>query len=75
MLKHMEMCHPNGLLFHQKSFDMGPILVPKKILRIGSHFTKKCKKVVKSAIFEVETPLEIGPSLRKFRKKRKISHF
>ena len=31
MLKHMGMCHPNGLLFHQKSFDMGPILVKKSL--------------------------------------------
>ena len=31
--------------------------------------------MVKSAIFEVEKPLEMGPNLRKFRKKRKISRF
>ena len=30
MLMHMGMCYPNGLLFHQKSLDMGPILVKKK---------------------------------------------
>ena len=27
MLRHMGMCCPNGLPFHQKSLDMGPILV------------------------------------------------
>ena len=27
MLKPTGMCHLNGLLFHQKSLDMGPILV------------------------------------------------
>ena len=32
MLRHTGMCCPNGWLFHQKSLDMGPILV-KKILR------------------------------------------
>ena len=68
MLRHTGMCRPNGLLFQQKSFDMGPILV-KKILRRGSHFTKIVKKIVKSAHFEVEKPLEMGPDLRKFRKK------
>ena len=47
---------------------MGPILV-KKILRRGSHFTKIAKKIVKSAICEVEKPLEMGPNLRKFQKK------
>ena len=44
MLRHTGMCRPNGLLFHQKSLDMGPILV-KKILRRGSHFTKIAKKL------------------------------
>ena len=34
-LQHMGMCRPNGLLFHQKSLDMGPILI-KRILRRGS---------------------------------------
>ena len=42
------MCRPNGLLFHQKSLDMGPILVKKsleegpislKFLRRGSYFS------------------------------------
>ena len=51
LLQHTGMCCPNGSLFHQKSFDMGPILV-KKILR-GSHFTK-------IAVFEAEKPLEMG---------------
>ena len=34
MLRHMRMCYPNGLLFHQKSLDKDSILV-KKILRRG----------------------------------------
>ena len=68
MLKHTGMCRPNGLLSHQKSLDMGPILV-KKIYTRRSHFTKIEKKIVKSAIFEVEKPLEMGPDLRKFWKK------
>ena len=66
MLRHTGMCHPNGLLFHQKSLDMDPILV-KKILW-GSYFTKICEKMVKSAIFEAEKPLEMGLDLRTFRK-------
>ena len=43
MLRHTGMCRPNGLLFQQKSLDMGPILV-KKILKRGSHFAKIAKK-------------------------------
>ena len=50
MLKPTGMCCPNGLLFHQKSLDMGPIFV-KKILRRGPHFTKIVEKIVKLAIF------------------------
>ena len=56
MLRHTGMCHPNGLLSHQKSLNMGPILV-KKILRGGSHLTKIPPKIVKSAVFEPEKPL------------------
>ena len=70
------MCRPSGLLFHQKSLDMSPILV-KKILRGESHFRKiaKKKKNVKSAIFEAEKPLEMGLDLQKFRKNCIISCF
>ena len=49
--------HANGLLFHQKSLDMGPILVKKSL-----------EKIVKSAVFMVKKPLEMGSDLRKFRK-------
>ena len=45
MLRHTGMCCPNGLLFRQKSLDMGPILV-KKSLEEGpiSHILQKnCK--------------------------------
>ena len=44
MLRQTGMCRPNGLLFHQKSSDMGPTLV-NKILKGGSHFTKLAKKL------------------------------
>ena len=45
--------------------DMGPILV-KKIFRRGSHITK-IAKMVKSAIFVVEKPIEMGlVDLQKF---------
>ena len=69
MLRRTGMCRPNGLLFHQKSLNMGPILV-KKFLR-GSHFIKN----VKSAIFEAENPLEMGLNLHKFQKNCLISCF
>ena len=68
MLRHTGMCRQNGLLFQQKSSDMGPILV-KKSLEEGP-FRKNHEKNVKSAIFELEKPLEMGLDLRKFRKTR-----
>ena len=37
----------------------------------GGKFYKNCNKIVKSAIFEVEKPLEIDPDLGKFKKKKK----
>ena len=50
MLRHTGMCHPNGLLFHQKSLDMGPHFGQKiPVRRVAFH--KICKKIVKSAIF------------------------
>ena len=73
MLRHTGMRRPNGLLFYQKSLDMGPILV-KKILRRGS-LSQKLRTNVKSAISGGKEILEMGPDLRKFRKNRKISHF
>ena len=57
-IRHMGMCCPNGLLFHQKSLDRGPILV-KKILTRGSHLKKNCEKIVKSTVFEAENPMEV----------------
>ena len=68
MLRHTEMCCPNGSLFHQKSLHKNPILVQKKILRRGVPLHKNCKNIEKSAIFEVEKPLEMGPDLWQFRK-------
>ena len=65
------MCHPDGLLFHQKSVDMGPILV-KNILIEGPISQKFEKKMVKLAIFEVEKLLEMGPYLQKFWKNCQI---
>ena len=39
------MCCPNGLLFHQKSLDMGPILVNKSIEEgpISQNLWRNCK--------------------------------
>ena len=76
MLRHTGICRPNGLLFHQKFLDMGHILVKKKILRGGSHFTKIRKKIVKSAIFEAEKPLQKWVSIcENFKKNCLISRF
>ena len=68
------MCRPNGSLFHQKSLRHGSHFV-QKILRGGSHFTNIAKKIVKSAIFEAEKPLEMGVDLQKFQKNCLISRF
>ena len=69
-LRHMGMCHPNLLLFHQKFLDICSILV-QKILSKGPYFTKNCKRLVESAIVEVEKPLEMGPIYKNLKKKKK----
>ena len=46
MLRHTRIYRPNGLLFHQNSIDMGPILVEKKTLEedpISQKLQKKKK--------------------------------
>ena len=43
MLRHTGMCLPNGLLFHQRSLDVGPVLI-KKSLENGSISQKLQKK-------------------------------
>ena len=62
------MCLPNGLLFHQKSLDMGPILVKKSFEE--SSITHNLRKMVKSAFFEAAKPfIEMGLDLQNFEKK------
>ena len=63
MLRHTGIFCPNGSVFHQISLDKGPILV-KKTLGEGPIW-KLPKKMVKSAIFESEKLLEMGPNLPK----------
>ena len=46
---------------------MSLILVKKSLE--GVPFQKNGEKILKSAVFEVESPLKIGPDLRKFWKK------
>ena len=66
LLRHMGICCPCRLLFHQQI-----------LIKHWFHFAKKesfhrnCEKLVKSAIFEVEKPEEMGPDLQKFKKKKK----
>ena len=40
ILRQMEMCHPNGLVCHQKSLRRGSHFDVHYIVRRGSHFTK-----------------------------------
>ena len=61
MLRHVWMCHPNGLVFYQKSLDKGLILVKKILTKIS--VPPKLEK--KSA----EKTLEMGLDLRIFKKK------
>ena len=56
MLRNMEMCQPNRLLFHQKSLDMGPILVKKSLKRGPISQKLQKKKMVKLASFEAKNP-------------------
>ena len=44
MLRHMGMCHPNVLVFYQKSLDMGPIF-NKKSIKEGPIFIKIVEKI------------------------------
>ena len=67
MLRYTGMCRPNGLFFHKKSLDMGPIFV-KKNKKGWSHFLKIAGKKIKISRFEGEKSLEIGPDFQKFRK-------
>ena len=61
------MCRPNGLLFHQKSLDMGPILV-KESLEEGP-ISQILRKNGKISRFEAENPLQMGLNLQKFQEK------
>ena len=70
MLRHTGMCHPNGLLFHQKSLDMGPTLVKKNPYR-RVPFHKICEKKCKiSRLLRQKKPLQMGLDLRKLTKKK-----
>ena len=59
---------PNGLLFHQNPF------CSKKSLE-DSPISQKLGKNCKIRRFEVETPVQMGLDLRKFRKNHQISLF
>ena len=59
MLRHMGMCCPNGLLFHQKSLDKGPIFF-KNILRHGSVFGEH-PKIGKMGLHFEKNPYEWVP--------------
>ena len=65
-------CRPNGLLFHQKSLNIGSILVKKSLEGpISQNLQKKKKKknctIRPLAVFDTEKPLQMGLNLRRFR--------
>ena len=65
MLRHTWMCRPNGLVFHQKSLDKGPILVKKK-----SEEGPVSPKLQKNKpFFEAET-IKNGSQFTKIKKKK-----
>ena len=77
MLKHMGICCPNGLLFHQKNPLKWVPFWSKKTLeespiaqKLQKKKKKKKKKKVKSAVLGAEKSSEMGLDLRKFRKKK-----
>ena len=64
MLRHTGMCHPNG--FFTKNSRQWSHFCQKKSLAEGPISPTLKKKLLKSAIFEEEKPLEMGPDLQKF---------
>ena len=76
-LRYTGMCCPNGLVFHKKSLDMGPIFV-QKILKRGSHFTKIVKNFKNWPFLRWKKnkhTLEMGTDFQKKKKKSQISRF
>ena len=60
-------CRPNGLLFHQKSLNIGSILVKKSLEGpISQNLPKNCT-IRPLAVFDTEKPLQMGLNLRRFR--------
>ena len=74
MLRHTGMCRPNGLLFYQKSLDMGPTLV-KKIRKRWVPFHKICKKNCKISRFWGRKTLRNGSRFGQISKKLSIQLF
>ena len=75
MLRHMGMCCPKWVTFSPKILRHGSHFGPNKSLEEGPISTKFAKKIVKSAIFEAEKPIEMDPNLQKFQKNCLFSHF
>ena len=74
LLKLLGMCATQWVTFSPKilrhKFHFGQKNPLKRI-----PFHKNCEKLVKSSIFDVEKPVEIGPDLQTFWKKNQISRF
>ena len=61
-------CRPNGLLFHQKSLNIGSILVKKSLEGpISQNLQKKVIQLGPLAVFDTEKPLQMGLNLRRLR--------
>ena len=73
MLKHTGIWRPNGLVFHKNPSTWVPFL--SKSPQRGPILQKKNVQKLKSAIFEVKTPLEMGPDFENFEKSSQIRRF
>ena len=74
MLGHTGMRLPNGLLFHQKSLGMGPILVLKRCIEEGP-ISQKLSKTYKISLSWGRKPLRNGSRYAKILKNSQNSHF
>ena len=70
MLRHTEICRPNGLLFHQKSLDKGPILVQKNLLKEEGPISQKMQKFWKTSYFWGRKTLWNGSRFAKISEKQ-----
>ena len=73
MLRYTGMCYPNGLVFHKKISDMGPIFI--KISLQEGHTLQKLWKILKISCYWGEKTLRRGLIFDNFKKTVKSAIF